>query len=297
MESRVNYLLVGLFVVSFIAGLVGFVFWLEDFRSMDNDMLYKVYFKESVSGLSRSASVKYRGVDVGAIESIRINPENSEEIELLLKVDKHTPVKEDSFAVLEFHGLTGLAFIELQGGSKDSPRLMPTSDEPPVIESAPSTFSRLNDSLPDIALNLLQALDRINTLLSHENLSNYNALLKNSAEITASIKNYDDELEALLANGLAMENKAMVSLDKSADAADELVQLFRAFNDSLQRGDYNLRALSAPTREQADALLDRLNALSVQLERTLSDIQRSPRDLLFKETSPRLGPGESTEYE
>ncbi len=297
MESRVNYLLVGLFVVSFIAGLVGFVFWLEDFRSMDNDMLYKVYFKESVSGLSRSASVKYRGVDVGAIESIRINPENSEEVELLLKVDKHTPVKEDSFAVLEFHGLTGLAFIELQGGSKDSPRLMPTPDEPPVIESAPSTFSRLNDSLPDIALNLLQALDRINTLLSHENLSNYNALLKNSAEITASIKNYDDELESLLANGLAMENKAMVSLDKSADAADELVQLFRAFNDSLQRGDYNLRALSAPTREQADALLDRLNALSVQLERTLSDIQGSPRDLLFKETSPRLGPGESTEYE
>ncbi|MDT8453225.1 MAG: MlaD family protein [Gammaproteobacteria bacterium] len=297
MESKANNLLVGSFVIIFVIGLVGFIFWLEDFRSMDDDVLYKVYFEESVAGLSRSASVKYRGVHIGIVESIRINPSNSEEIELLLKVKKEAPVKTDSVAVLKFHGLTGLAFIELEGGSKTSPRLRPQAGEVPVIESAPSTFGKLNDSLPDIAISLLEALNRINTLLSNENLSNYNALIENAVEITASIKGYEDELDTLLANGLIMEKKAIASLDKTANAADEIGQAAQAFNNSLQRGDYNLKAMSAPAREQADALLDRLNALSLQMEQTLSDIQRSPRDLFFKQTAPRPGPGESSENE
>lgn len=297
MESKTNNLLVGSFVLVFVIGLVGFMFWLEDFRSMDDDAFYKVYFEKSVAGLSRSASVKYRGVDIGIVESMRINPKNSEMIELLLKVKKEAPVKKDSVAILKSHGLTGLAFIELEGGSKTSPLLQSQTGEFPVIESAPSTFDKLNDSLPEITMNLLQALDRINAVLSDENLTNFNALIKNSAEITASIKGYEDELDTLLANGLIMEEKAILSLDKTADAADEIGQVAQTFNNSLQRGDYNLKAMSASTREQADALLDRLNALSVQLEQTLSDIQRSPRDLLFKESSPRPGPGESTKYE
>lgn len=297
MESKVNNLLVGSFVLIFVIGLVGFMFWLEDFRSMDDDAFYKVYFEKSVAGLSRSAPVKYRGVDIGIVESIRINPKNSEEIELLLKVYIEAPVKKDSVAVLKSHGLTGLAFIELEGGSNDSPLLKSQTGEIPVIESAPSTFDKLNDSLPEITMNLLQALDRINAVLSDENLTNFNALIKNSADITASIKGYEDELDTLLENGLIMEEKAILSLDKTADAADKIGQVTQAFNNSLQRGDYNLKAMSASTREQADALLDRLNALSVQLEQTLSDIQRSPRDLLFKEASPRPGPGEANEYE
>jgi phospholipid/cholesterol/gamma-HCH transport system substrate-binding protein len=161
---------------------------------MDDDVFYKVYFEESVAGLSRNASVKYRGVHIGIVESIRINPKNNEEIALLLKVKKEAPVKIDSVAVLKFHGLTGLAFIELEGGSKASLRLKSKAGEIPIIESSPSTFGKLNDSLPDIALTLLETLNRINIVLSNENLSNYNALIENAVDITDSIKSYDDKL-------------------------------------------------------------------------------------------------------
>ncbi len=151
---------------------------------------------------------------------------------------KEAPVKTDSVAVLKFHGLTGLAFIELEGGSKASLRLKSKAGEIPIIESSPSTFGKLNDSLPDIALTLLETLNRINIVLSNENLSNYNALIENAVDITDSIKSYNDKLDTLLANGLIMEEKAIVSLDKTADAADEISQTAQAFNNSLQRGDY-----------------------------------------------------------
>lgn len=293
MESKVNNLLVGSFVLVFVIGLVGFMFWLEDFRSMDDDVLYKVYFEKSVAGLSRSASVKYRGVDIGIVESIRINPKNSEEVELLLKVNNEAPVKKDSIAVLKSHGLTGLAFIELEGGSKTSPLLKSQAGEIPIIESAPSTFGRLNDALPDIASNLLEALSRINTVLSNENLSNFNALIENAAEITAYVKSHNEDIGALIKNGVAMERKVITSLDKTADAADEIKQLAQAFNNSLQQGDYNLKAMTASNREQADLLLEKLNALSTELEQTILGIQNNPRDLLFKKTAPRPGPGET----
>lgn len=297
MESKVNYLLVGSFVIVFFIGLVGFVIWLEGFRSVDDDVMYKVYFEESVAGLSPSASVKYRGVNIGIVESIRINSSNSEEIELLLKVNKEAPIKKDSVAVLEFHGLTGLAFIELEGGSKDSPLLTSQAGEIPVIKSAPSAFGKINDSLPEIAMNLQEALNRINTLLSNDNLSNFSALMENTEEITDFIKSHNEDIGALFKTGLTLEEKASTSLEKSADAADEIKQLAQAFSHSLKRGDYNLRAMSASSREQADLLLEKLNTLSIELEQTILSIQNNPRHLLFKETVPRLGPGEAFKNE
>lgn len=93
MENRINYIIVGIFIVLFSIGLTAFVFWLEKYGVQEDFIYYKTYMKESVSGLSREASVKYRGVDVGIVETIRINPENSEEVELLLRVKKKLQLK------------------------------------------------------------------------------------------------------------------------------------------------------------------------------------------------------------
>ena len=94
MESRVNYIIVGIFVVLFSMGMLGFAFWLGKYGDEGDYAYYRVYMTESVSGLSREATVKFRGVDVGIVEKIAIDLDNSEQIILLLKVKKDTPIKD-----------------------------------------------------------------------------------------------------------------------------------------------------------------------------------------------------------
>lgn len=297
MENRINYTIVGLFVVLFGTGLAAFVFWLEKYGAEDNLIYYRTYIKESVSGLSNDASVKYRGVDVGIVESIRINPKNSEEVELLLRVKKETPIKEDMVTVLKFYGLTGLAFIEIEGGSKESPLLVSLKDEIPVINSAQSIYTRLNESLPEIAQQLSTALGKIDTLLNKRNLENIHDTISNIKEISLYVKNYKDEIDLLIDRGVVMEEKVISSFDKLNDASDAVKLMANSFNTSLQRGDYNIRNMSTPTFEHTNERLDQLKSLLTELEEAVLSIQRSPRDLLFKQAAPRLGPGETAEHE
>src|SRR5574341_1438561 len=116
MEPKVNYTLVGLFVVLFTAGLVSVVLWLGkgEYR-MAYDRYY-AYMTESVSGLSVNSPVKYRGVEVGRVKEIILNPDNPEEVRLTLDIARGTPVKEDTLAALDIQGLTGLAIVNLAGG-------------------------------------------------------------------------------------------------------------------------------------------------------------------------------------
>ena len=85
MEPKVNYILVGAFVVLLGATILGAIFWLgkTDYRGIYDR--YYVYTRESVAGLSVDSTVKYRGVDVGRVKQVILNPENAEEVRQLLE--------------------------------------------------------------------------------------------------------------------------------------------------------------------------------------------------------------------
>ena len=139
MEPKVNYMIVGLFVVLLGVALLGGILWLSrtDYRGVYDR--YYSYMTESVSGLSTDASVKYRGVDVGRVKEIVLDPANPEEVRLALDLVRGTPVKENTVAVLETQGLTGLTTVNLTGGTRDSPLLTAKPGETyPVIKSGPS---------------------------------------------------------------------------------------------------------------------------------------------------------------
>ncbi len=106
---------------------------------------YTTYMNESVSGLSPDAALTYRGVNVGKVREITIDPSNPNRVRLLLQVKHGVPIKQDTEATLAMQGLTGLATIDLLGGSPGSPPLTMTEGEPyPVIPSRPSLLVRLD---------------------------------------------------------------------------------------------------------------------------------------------------------
>ncbi len=153
METRYNYAAVGFFVIAF--GLIGTAFsiWLLFGDPTTDYDRYHVDMSESVSGLVADASVTYLGVPVGRVRSIGLHPDDPSRVRLVLEVRRDTPVKTDTTATLRAQGVTGLYYVELQGGSKEAPLLKDVSDEKlPVIESVPSMLAQLEFAATNLRL-------------------------------------------------------------------------------------------------------------------------------------------------
>ena len=92
MQSKVNYALVGLFVVLLGSALLSATFWLTLGGETKTYDRYRVYFRESVAGLNPKATVRYRGVQVGQVESIRLDRNNPDQVDVVLNVERGTPI-------------------------------------------------------------------------------------------------------------------------------------------------------------------------------------------------------------
>jgi phospholipid/cholesterol/gamma-HCH transport system substrate-binding protein len=293
MESKINYTLVGLFVVGLAAGLFGFIFWLGKYADNYEYDYYQVYMTESVAGLSPDASVKYKGVEVGIVEKIGLKPENPELVRLLLKIKRGTPIKVDTTATLKSFGLTGLAYLELEGGKQDAPLLKPTEDdEIPTIPARPSPFTRAYDSMTFLAEKSILALDKFNRLLSDKNIHAVAEILHETKQITLEVKKQLNGLQPLIKNGIIMEQRvtrafkkvelASVSVKKMADNLDKnTTGLSQTMSTDLRQSLQSFNQL----------LLD-LSVLAGNMQKMTQTFENSPSDLIFKRSQLKPGPGE-----
>lgn len=319
MESKVNYSVVGIFVVIFSIGIISFILWLGKYNDDDNEYKrYRVYITESVSGLAPEASVKFHGVDVGLVESIQINPDNSEQIELILKIKKTTPIKNDSTAVLKFFGITGLAFIEIAGGSKNSPLLETSEEDIAIIPTSPSLITRLDETLNQVVTKFSTTLDKTNALLSDTNAQNFSQTLANLKVISAQMANYQDEIDTLLANSIQTGQNmddVMARVGKSSDTVNDSMATFKitmkesfgptmdqwritskkantlieSLQTNMERGHYDFQS----SAQELNSVLKQSQMTLIEMEKTLQSLRQSPSDILFKSSSPLPGPGES----
>jgi len=191
MEDKLNPTLVGAFVLLLGAALVAAVLWLSaGLGGGKPTTAYQVIVNESVAGLNLDAPVKFLGVDVGKVQQIRIDPDNPRQVRLGLLIERGTPVRQDSEAVLKSQGLTGIAYVELSGGSAGAALLQPGPDgEPPLIRSKPSLSARLENVMTTVLASLDRTSANVNNLLDADNqaavkraLADASALLHTLAE-------------------------------------------------------------------------------------------------------------------
>ncbi len=285
MYNRINYTVVGIFVLLFSVGMAWFAFWLAKYGIQDKYDVYRIEIKESVTGLSEDAAVKLRGVNIGRVKQIRINPNNIEVVEILLEIKKGTVIKEDMTAHTQMFGVTGLLSIEIDGGTNSAKMLKPSATYIPTIKTRLSYISKLNEEVEKVSA----LLDRSKKLLSDKNIQNFEKTLEN--------------LEKISSRGEEMENKAIDSMKQLDGTLGELKISIKTMSDSfeksskdinrvtlkvengLDRGDYNLRNILEPMTTDLQALSNQVNDLT-------GELRQSPSDLLFKSRQPVKGPGE-----
>jgi phospholipid/cholesterol/gamma-HCH transport system substrate-binding protein len=124
METDRHYFIEGLFIIGFSVAAALFFVWLSNTGHRD-DVLYRIHFAESVSGLALGDPVKYRGVDVGNVKAMALDPDDPRRVQVDVSLRKEAPVKTDTAATLKLRGITGTVFIELEGGSPDAKVSLP----------------------------------------------------------------------------------------------------------------------------------------------------------------------------
>ncbi|WP_420405628.1 MlaD family protein [Nisaea sp.] len=199
METRASYVIVGLFVFAMFASAMGFVIWLGKVELDREVALYDVAFEQQVTGLSVGSPVRYRGIPVGQVLTIAINPDNVEIIDVRIEIDSKVPIKSDVFAVLESQGLTGLGYIQLAGGSNDAPLLTARpGDEVPVLPSKNSVLQDVAAAAPEIAAQLVVLVNRANQILNPENQAALQGTLENLERFSAALASRSGEMEAII---------------------------------------------------------------------------------------------------
>jgi len=192
METKAHHALVGFFAVFLILAGGFFALWLGQ-RTFDQDFaFYDVVFDGPVRGLREAGEVRFNGIQVGEVTDIGLDPQNPNRVIARIRLLAETPVRVDSSAQLEPQGLTGLAYIQLSGGTAEAQRLQGTTrGDPPRIYAEQAQIESLVAGGED-ALNAARlALIQVSQLLSEENIARIASTVENIDEITERLAGED----------------------------------------------------------------------------------------------------------
>lgn len=241
MDREANYVAVGAFVLLVLVLGAGFVLWYTDSADGEKDRRYEIYFEGGVSGLSEGGSVRYLGVAVGRVVRIGIDPRDAHRVRVVADIREDTPIKADTVARLTLQGVTGLLYVNLvprDPGSQPRPPIKGLKF--PVIPSAQSQFDVLIASLPDVIAKASETLNRINSLLSDQNIATISATLGHAERASAA-------LPAAVAD-------ARVMFHDLKEAANEMQDAMASLGELGGKGGEDIKVAAARFRETAESL-------------------------------------------
>jgi phospholipid/cholesterol/gamma-HCH transport system substrate-binding protein len=185
METRAPYALIGLFVLTVIAAVFGFVYWLHNGGGLTERTVYRVQFENTVAGLLKGAAVLFNGMRVGEVTDLQLDTNRPELVMATIAVDAGTPVRTDTKVGLDFQGLTGVPIVTLQGGNTPLPPAQ-SLRQPYVLVADPAAGQSMTNAARD-ALRRLDAILTDNADSIHSTISNLNtftgALARNSDKL------------------------------------------------------------------------------------------------------------------
>ncbi len=302
MERNANYALVGLTSTLLVIGMVVFGVWLAAYKFNQDYDYYDIVFAGPVRGLSQGGEVHFNGIKVGEVTEISLDTVDPTQVIARARVTSGVPIRVDSYATLEPQGITGVNYVQITAGTPTNPLLKRATPKGtvPRIRSERGMLSDLLASGGSVLASAVEALDRVNRVLSEENIERISGMLDDVQAATAELR----ERKAIIADA----QRALQSADRAAQQIGELA----ASSNALVNGDgrhivtrlgnaatdveaaaRDLRSmmgrLEGPTGAFATTGLQQITAASASLQqaaesfdRVLGEMQQSPRGLLTR---------------
>ena len=297
----------GVVVLFLAAGLLSTGLWLSVGFNQKEYSLYTVYLHEAAAGLSQDAPVKYNGVQIGFVNAIKLNKNNPRQVEIILSIEKDTPITTSTSATLISQGITGVTYVGLSAGSPDLTPLQKMPGEPyPVIPAKPSLFNQLDSILKEVSENVNKVGNEAQRIFNDENALYIKNTLANLDKISTVIANDRDNINRSLKNvDVFLVNLAKVSKDfpeitkelkvgvaKFNSLATDMRKASNNVSKTMISGKNTIDKISQQTLPPAVLLLQRLNAISANLEKVSNEMRQNPAVVIRGTKPAKHGPGE-----
>ncbi|MGY1408666.1 MULTISPECIES: MlaD family protein [unclassified Luteimonas] len=281
METKANYVLIGAFTIAVTLFLLLFALWAAKYSSDRSWNEYLVVFREPVTGLTEGSSVQYNGIAIGTVDDLMLAPNDPRQVIARLKVQANAPVRSDTRARLSMTSLTGPPIIQLTGGSPQAAPLVAGPDgAPPVIETEASALQNIADT----ANRLVERLDK---MLSEENVQRVTATLDNIQSMTGAIAGQRQDMREILINArtaseqltvtMSTANRTLDTFDR--ELAQKLPALVARIDTTLAKLDSAAGGADAILNENRAAINSFANDGLSQLGPTLGELRGLVRDL------------------
>lgn len=310
MSTKSSKFLIGLFVIIGLLICAGIIIWVGAARLFVKGSLYAVYFDESVQGLQVDSAIKYRGVEIGKVQSIDVAPDYSL-IEVTMKIDLEGDLHKQTIASLKTAGITGIVFIELDrikaGELANSPKLTFKPDYPVI----PSHKSEISQFLADTS-TIMQSIKAIDFKGISDQTKNTSQAIEGFMK-GKRINNIMTNLESTTANldqTISKINKT-VSEGKVDQAVTETLGILSDARKLVGQAKSDINALKLREKaDQTDVLLkniakktntitndlqdtsENLRVTSENLQKLSDSLNRDPSDLIFTKPAPPRKPME-----
>jgi len=304
MSAKSSKFLIGLFVIIGSLICAAIIIWVGAARIFMKGSLYSVYFDESVQGLQVDSAIKYRGVEIGKVQSIAVAPDYRL-IEVIMKIDMENDLQKLTIATLKTTGITGIVFIELDqlrtGDLSNSPKLTFKSSYP-VIPSRRSQISRfmadtgvIMQNIKDIDLkgisdqlkNTSKAIEnfvegkRINNIMTHLESTSSN-LDQAISKINKTIA--DGKVDRVVNEAMEVLSDAHQLIGQAKKEIDAL-----KLQEKADRTDILLKDIDKKSKAITNELQDtseHLRVTSENLQKLSDNLTRNPSELIFSKPAP-----------
>jgi phospholipid/cholesterol/gamma-HCH transport system substrate-binding protein len=265
METRANYVLIGLFTLAVIASAFGFVLWFQSLHTAKARSPLRIVFEGPAAGLRNGGSVNFNGIRVGEVVSVKLD--NPRRVVALAMVENNAPLRKDTLVGLEFQGLTGVAAISLKGGEEAAPPVPLDEDGIPVLTADPNR-------LQDVTEAIRGTLQNINKVVADNQEAVRNSL-KNLEVFTSSLSRNSERIDGIMSRVDGVMGKAdnlMLGLNTLAGGKDG-GELFQAVK--------SIRELAEDFDKRSGALMTDGRRTLGDISRAVNNFDRNPTRVLF----------------
>lgn len=307
MEGRVNYTVVGVFIVMLTALLLITVFWLTTVGNQKQYNTYLLYVREDVTGLSVDGPVRFNGVKVGYVKKIALDPHNPRLVRLTLQIENKTPVTTTTSATLNAQGITGVVYVNLKASTVNAPLLRAKPGEDfPVIPAKPSLLMQLSAVLPELTKDIQQLSRSISQVMNEKNRTNLADTLTNVSKFTKTLANNSDNLSQSMGSlkttlaHIAQSTKRMPSMMKNLDATLVAVKSMstsvkdtsNTVQKTLRTSSAAVQAFSTQVLPNAEQMMESLHSTTNNINLLMQQLRHNPSMFLRGKSPAPLGPGE-----
>jgi len=292
METRAHFALIGAFAVAVAFAAFAFVLWISGTRQATQFQTYELVVRGSVAGLTAGSAVEFNGLKVGEVQHLAISKEDPSRVDVLIAIDKNTPVKENTRARLESTALSGVAHVALVGGTAGAPDLKAHEGERfPRIAAEHSEIQNLLETAQRVSTKATDVFDKLDRLLE-ANADTISATLKNVETISRAIAEDKPLIDAFLkdAADVAHSLKPMANrLDRVLAAGEQTIKALdprklKGITTNIAGASANINRFSASGLRQYEQLaVDARKAVDA-LDHAVRSFERDPSQVIFGPT-------------